>query len=252
MSDLKFKIVVPTYNAQYWIEDCIYSIESQNYKNFNCVIIDDNSTDETTEIIKNISKQLDDRFKVLYNKENIGVPANLILGYKHLETEKEPESVCIVVDGDDKLFSPVVLDIVKYVYDQTNCLLTYGNHVHYPTGNKSNCERFPQEIINSGNFRKYPKYITSHLRTYKSKIWHQIKDQDLRDPRTGNYFKVGGDVATMYPLIELAGPRHTFIENILYLYNRANPISDDVIRLSEQSWVYNYIISQPKYEPYKG
>ena len=47
-----FKIIVPFYNVEDWIKICIRSIKAQSYTNFQCILIDDLSDDNTEEIVK--------------------------------------------------------------------------------------------------------------------------------------------------------------------------------------------------------
>lgn len=244
---MNFKIVVPTFNTEAWIARCLFSIYSQVHKDWECVVINDASTDGTKEVIDSLDfVKHDKRFTVIHNSKNLKALKNIVSGYKSLKTQEDPESVLMVVDGDDFLFSEYALLIVQQAYEQTNCVLTYGNHVHHPTGGKSNCEPFPAEIVMSNSFREY-KFISSHLRTYKSKLWHMIDDNDLKD-ENGEYYAVGLDVAIMLPMLEMAGMRTIFIPNILYCYNRFNPLSDDVINQSEQHRVEMRVRSSKKYD----
>ena len=47
-----FKIVVPFYNVEKWIKICIRSIKAQDYKDFQCILLDDMSTDNTAKIVR--------------------------------------------------------------------------------------------------------------------------------------------------------------------------------------------------------
>ena len=253
---IKFKIVVPTYNAAPWIEDCVESIQSQVHKNFDCVIIDDASTDDTWQVLESISWiKTDSRFTVIKNSENKKALYNIVEGFKALDVKSDPESVLLIVDGDDRLYSPYVLSIVNQVYDQTDCLLTWGNHIHYPTGQRSNCQPFPLEIIETRDFRQYHLFVTSHLRTFKSKIWTSIRDEDMRDVQglfgdVGKYLEAAWDVVIMMPMLEMSAPRIQYIDHILYLYNRFNPLSEDQTRPQYQAGVERYVRSLPKYSRY--
>ena len=54
----KISIVVPTFNSERFIETCINSILSQNYQNYEVIICDNCSTDNTIKIIKKIIKKI--------------------------------------------------------------------------------------------------------------------------------------------------------------------------------------------------
>ena len=185
----------------------------------------------------------------MHNETNVKALTNIVNGFNILNCKEDPESVLMVVDGDDFLFSGLSLNIVNQVYKGYNPLLTYGNHIHHPTGGFSNCELIPEEIHESNGYRKH-KFVTSHLRTFKSKLWYSIKDEDLRDT-DGKYFSVGWDVAFMMPMLEMSRERTIFIPNVLYCYNRFNPISDDQIRQSDQHRVEMHVRGLAPYERFE-
>jgi glycosyltransferase involved in cell wall biosynthesis len=244
---MKFKIVVPTYNTENWITRCLFSIYTQAHQDWECVVINDASTDSTGKVIDSLDfVTKDPRFKIVHNEKNVKALKNIVDGFYMLNAKDEPESVLMIVDGDDFLFSEYALTIVEQAYDQTGCVLTYGNHVHHPTGGKSNCEPIPAGIVEKKLFREY-KFVTSHLRTFKSKLWYMIKDEDLKD-EDGTYFSAGWDVSFMMPMLEMAGRKFVFIPNVLYCYNRFNPISDDVIRQADQHRVEMKIRTAKKYD----
>ncbi|PZT47159.1 hypothetical protein B6S12_10565, partial [Helicobacter valdiviensis] len=64
-------IIMPAYNAQNTVEFAIDSILKQTYQNFELIIIDDCSTDNTGEIIKRKAKE-DNRIKIICNQQNLG------------------------------------------------------------------------------------------------------------------------------------------------------------------------------------
>ena len=47
-----FKIIIPTYNAEDWIENSLISVLNQDYDDFECIITDDCSSDNTVKIIQ--------------------------------------------------------------------------------------------------------------------------------------------------------------------------------------------------------
>lgn len=69
-------VIMPAYNAEKFIASAIESILAQSYKNFEFIIVDDNSTDATAYLIDTFKKK-DKRIKVIKNQENKGVTKSL-------------------------------------------------------------------------------------------------------------------------------------------------------------------------------
>jgi len=56
MENVKVSIIIPVYNGEKTIEECLLSVFSQSYKNYEIIILDNNSTDRTKEIILALAK----------------------------------------------------------------------------------------------------------------------------------------------------------------------------------------------------
>ena len=74
-------INVITYNSQKYIDDCLGSVFSQTYPNFEVLIIDNASTDDTVDYLRKISKR--PNLKMIFNKKNIGFAAGHNKGIKN-------------------------------------------------------------------------------------------------------------------------------------------------------------------------
>lgn len=68
----KVSIIIPVYNAEKFISKTIESVLSQSYKNWEMLIMNDKSTDNSYEVILKYSK-LDDRIKLINTERNMGV-----------------------------------------------------------------------------------------------------------------------------------------------------------------------------------
>lgn len=75
-------VIMPAYNSEKSIVDSINSVLSQTYSNLELIIIDDCSTDNTKNIIKNFS-EIDSRIKCLNNSKNKGVSETRNLGIRY-------------------------------------------------------------------------------------------------------------------------------------------------------------------------
>lgn len=87
-------VIIPVYNVQDYIERCIKSIKDQTYKQYECIIVDDGSKDNSKQLIQDII-QSDARFKYLYQK-NSGPSVARNSGMKEASGE-----FLVFVDADD-------------------------------------------------------------------------------------------------------------------------------------------------------
>ncbi len=73
-SDVSFEVFLGTYNASPWIHKTLVALENQSYKSFKVTIIDNASSDNTVELIKNFSKtnKLKNNYRLIQNSINIG------------------------------------------------------------------------------------------------------------------------------------------------------------------------------------
>ena len=97
-------IVVPIYNAEKYLNECLDSILIQTFADWECILVDDGSTDNSRSICDNYVKN-DSRFR-LYHKENGGVSSARNDGLDH----SHGKYVCFV-DSDDILI-PEALEIL--------------------------------------------------------------------------------------------------------------------------------------------
>ena len=74
-----------------------------------------------------------------------------------------------------------------------------------------------------------------------------INEEDFK-LSDGEWLDVTGDQAFMLPMLEMAGDKSRFIDEILYIYNVANPTRDGATKVARQVEVANYIRSQERYQ----
>jgi len=127
MKTNKFIVIVPVYNAEQYIEKCLESILIQDYDNYELIVIDDCSTDNTQLIINRISEKYNNSFIVHRNIERVGSPlAAFIKGIELIS--RDDEDILVTVDGDDWLADAGVLSHVNKAYQDENVYMTYGQY----------------------------------------------------------------------------------------------------------------------------
>jgi glycosyltransferase involved in cell wall biosynthesis len=102
---MKLSICLPSYNGEKTIAKTINNILSQSYKNFEIIINDDCSTDQTEKIVKSFK---DTRIKFFKNKKNLGYGDNLNTFKPHVTGE-----IMVMIAQDDLLLKDALLKIVR-------------------------------------------------------------------------------------------------------------------------------------------
>lgn len=148
---MKLSIIIPVFNDELYIERCLNSIIVQKFKDFECILIDDGSKDQSLNIIKKLAEN-DSRIKY-FHIENSGVSYARNLGL-----EKSCGEYITFIDGDDYIegdyFNQVFSDDYL-LYDIFCCGIQRVNFV----GKKLHIE-FKESNIEK-MFINYPAYMYS-------------------------------------------------------------------------------------------
>lgn len=104
----KISIIIPVYNGEKYIKKCLDSIKSQTFQDYEVLIINDGSKDNTKKIIETYLE--DDRFK-LYNRTNHGIGSSRNFGI-----EKSKGNYICFIDSDDY----VHLNYLEKLYTKIN------------------------------------------------------------------------------------------------------------------------------------
>lgn len=129
---MKISIVVPTYNSETYVAEAIQSILIQNYKDFEVIICDNESTDNTISIIKNklIGKDIE-KFK-FFVRSDIGVADALNYGFS-----RSSGKILCWLNSDDKFFDENVFSkIVKNFQNNHNIDYIVGNFINIDSNGK--------------------------------------------------------------------------------------------------------------------
>lgn len=115
---IKVSILVPVYNVQHYLEECLFSLINQTYHNIEIILIDDGSPDKCGEICDAYAKK--DKRVVVIHKTNEGVAKARIEALKHSTGE-----YVTFVDADDyvdnKFIEKLIEPVNKYQADMVVC-----------------------------------------------------------------------------------------------------------------------------------
>jgi len=108
---VKITIYMPVYNAGKIINETMNYILNQSFEDFEIIITDDNSTDDTQEIIKEIN---DPRIKYYRFNENVGYPKNL----QRCVGKSSSSSEILFLMGQDDILATSTLEKINRIFDE--------------------------------------------------------------------------------------------------------------------------------------
>lgn len=116
----KVSVVMPVYNAEAYLKDAIESILNQTFTDFEFIIVDDASTDNSYKIIEEYSKK-DIRIVVLVNEKNLGIAETRTKGTKYAKGK-----YIAVADADDISISTRLEKQYNYLEKINDCGVVGG------------------------------------------------------------------------------------------------------------------------------
>jgi acetyltransferase-like isoleucine patch superfamily enzyme len=223
----KISIIMPVYNGAKWLNESIESVITQTYSDFELICVNDSSTDNSEEILKDFSNK-DLRIK-FYTKNNEGPGLALNYGI----SKAQGEYLCFL-DQDDK-YKNDYLEKMFEVIEKTKCNLCECN-AYFWEDDKLTRVPYPEVKINNGivriNTAKKKKPFSGHYFPQWTKIirksfWdkHNITFPDRKNK--------AHDVPVHYKLIGLCN-EIGYIEEELY-YHRYH---EDQISYNFDSGLY--------------
>lgn len=108
---MRFSVIVPAYNAQWCLEECLASIDGQTYRDYEVIVVDDGSTDSTGRLLDELVEKMD-KLIVLHGQNR-----GLLLARRRGLLKAKGDYV-VFVDSDDTLRTDA-LERISQAIDET-------------------------------------------------------------------------------------------------------------------------------------
>ncbi len=230
----RFLIISTGYNCERFISLCIDSIKKQTYKNYECVFVDDGSTDRTLTTLKNSEAP----GRILEFKKNFGT----YIARDHAIDHGVNYDIIAMLDMDDYLL-PDALEKIAKLYEEKDYWMTYGNWQDI-RGIKCPVDINYSDAIHAKRNYRHDKFRCTHLRTFRKELYQRIPKWNLTQAEINSY----PDVEILFSMMEMCGPEKIGVmHDLVYIYNNSNPIST-LNRFGKDHAGYNEICNRPKRE----
>lgn len=119
-------ILIPIYNVEKYLKDCLISVKNQTYKNFEVICINDGSTDSCEKIFYETVSD-DPRFK-LYSQKNGGISRVRNVGLKLASGD-----LITFIDSDDTVEKDYIKELVKGIVEYGCDISICGHNMIFPS-----------------------------------------------------------------------------------------------------------------------
>lgn len=233
--NIKFSVLVPVYNVEKFVAQCIESVLSQTYANFELILVDGGSTDNSGRICDEYAER-DGRIAVIH-RENEGLIATRRAAIKVARGDW-----CVFLDSDDYLelntletlrqkIGEVECDCIYYGWKRVDCL---GNEIgrSYDINNEFCLE-------DKGKLYRYV-FLQSGFNSLCRKA---VKRKLLSDDDYSSYYKIQRSEDLLQSLeIFKAAKRVLFIP--VHLYNYRNNPTSITHTVNADTYVVNFTVRE--------
>lgn len=172
-----FSILIPVYNTSQYLDECMKSILDQTFTEYEVVLLNDGSTDNSPEICDKYALE-DTRVRVIH-KDNEGLMMTRRRGFKEAKGD-----YFICIDSDDKLYDKQALEKIHKLIIDTNCDLVIYNYVYGASEKREETVRevfdYPDGYVFEGDKKHeiYDKLLTTN---YMNNIWIKCTSRNIVD-----------------------------------------------------------------------
>lgn len=219
-----FSVLIANYNNGRYLQESIDSVLAQTYTNWEIVLVDDGSSDNSFEIYEKYKD--DGRFHFYYNEENKGCGFT-----KRRCAELAHGELCGFLDPDDKL-TPEALEVMAKEHEaRPECSLIYSTHYSWDdVADTLVVQDLVGPMQNGEDFLISSRNGVTHFATYKKHYYDLTVGINLK-------LKSAVDVDEYFLLEEVGELR--YVNTPLYFYRQTNPNSVSISGGEAMSKAFN-------------
>lgn len=205
MNSPTISIIVPCYKQAHFLKESLQSVLEQSYANWECIIVNDGSPDNTEEIAK-VWLTKDKRFSYL-SKENGGLSSARNAGIAISKGE-----YILPLDADDLIHKDYLTKLIPELLND-NSLAIVSCYSKFFDGKKSN---IIYELTPSGSTYHYLLYVNQLVATslFRKKCWEEVGGYD-------ESMKNGFEDWEFWIAITKQGWKYKVVEDFLFYYRKS-------------------------------
>ena len=213
----KISVIVPVYNQEKFLDECVISIMNQTYKNLEIILVDDGSTDSSLEICEGYRK-LDKRIKVIH-KENGGLPSARNAG---LDVAKG--KYIMFCDSDD-YFLPNSCELLLNEMNKRKADYVVGNYINSDEEGKL----WDDPVFSQKEYKNFRLSINDYKKSFyimSSSVCNKMFRRSFLKKWNMRFTEgVPAEDAIFTTYCFIKSKRTYYIKDIMYVYRQRNGTS---------------------------
>jgi len=203
-----FIVVIPSYNCSELVAKIFKSLNSQTYRNFKVIFIDDGSSDNTFEKAKEHEHLLQNiDCKIIRNEKYKGSTECLYEAAQMLDDDQ----IILFFEGNCWLTHNNTLEIFNSYYKKYDIWLAYAQHANYRTNDPGKVKYVSSNNIFSNSARRKP-WHRARLKSFYAALFKQVPISNFFF--RGKFIPEKYDCAYMLPMLEMAKNRIAFLNEV--------------------------------------
>ena len=216
----KITILIPVYNVEEYLEECLDSVINQTLADIEIICINDGSLDSSLEILKSY-ESFDKRIKII-DKENSGYGASMNIGLKEARGE-----YIGIVESDDFVKKDMFENMYR-VAKEKNCDIVKTNYFEYST--KNNTSKLMDMLYKFDKNKLINAFEDSRLLDLQPSIWSSIYKREFLINKKIDFLETKGASYqdTSFAFKAMMCAQNVFLINRAYLFYRQDNINSSV------------------------
>lgn len=238
---MKFSVIVPAYNAEQTIKKCINSVIKQTYKEWEVIVVNDGSSDNTLQILNEMSEDI-----IIVNTKNGGVSSARNKGL-----DVSTGEYVLFLDADDYLPIDTLEIYIKNIKESEEPDIIFGGFYKVYRQKQSVC--FPAETDGVFDKTVERKDFSPYISRFAGTVWGKCYKRELiQNIRFDEELSLCEDAEFNYRVFQVA-ERMSYVKKTIYNYVYS---ADSTIRRYSHIYIENYkksivrIVEENKYQPY--
>lgn len=162
-------LIVPIYNVERYLAECLDSIAQQTYRDFEVILVDDASTDDSMRIAEQYADK-DDRFQIIHHAENRGLAAARNTGIANAHGE-----YIAFADSDDWITNDYLEKLFEMLTQHNADISVCGRYLAYEDDDKTRIVKDSKPLFSGHSLTRYGaiRAINSY-RSFDMSMWGKL------------------------------------------------------------------------------